>query len=87
MNCTIASVENFFGIDINYYARVNFSSLEKIVNALGQITADNPRAFTAVNGMHFDKGRVTLNGVQALAFARERYAFTDGDFERGRDQM
>lgn len=87
VSCTIDSVENFFGIDINYYARVNFSSLEKIVNALGQITVDNPRAFTAVNGMHFDKGRITLNGVQALAFARERYAFTDGDFERGRDQM
>ena len=87
VSCTIDSAENFFGVDINYYARVNFSSLEKIVNALGRIEVDNPRAFTAVNGFHYEKGTISLNGVQALGFARERYAFIDGDFERGRDQM
>lgn len=86
VGCTIDSVENFLGIDINYYARVNFSSLEKIVNALGGIVVDNPHAFSAVN-IHFNKGNIAMNGVQALAYARERYAFEDGDFERGKDQM
>lgn len=86
VGCTLTSVENFFGIELNYYARVNFSSLEKIVNALGGITVSNPHDFSA-GGFHFEKGDIQLNGAQALAFSRERYSFVDGDFERGRDQM
>lgn len=87
VGCTLTSVENFFGIELNYYARVNFSSLEKIVNALGGVTVNNPHEFTAFNGMSFQEGDLTLNGAQALAFSRERHSFVDGDFERGRDQM
>lgn len=86
VDCTIDSVEKFFGVEVNYYARVNFSSLEKIVNALGGIVVDNPHDFS-VGNIHFSKGQITMNGVQALAYSRERYAFIDGDFERGRDQM
>lgn len=86
VGCTLTSVENFFGVELNYYARVNFSSLEKIVNALGGITVSNPHDFSA-GGFHFEKGNIQLNGAQALAFSRERYSFVDGDFERGRDQM
>lgn len=86
VGCTLTSVENFFGIELNYYARVNFSSLEKIVNALGGITVNNPHDFSA-GGFHFEEGDIQLNGAQALAFSRERYSFVDGDFERGRDQM
>ena len=87
VKCTLSSVENFFGVELNYYARVNFSSLEKIVNALGGVTVENPHAFTAYNGLTFKEGTIMLNGAQALAFSRERHAFVDGDFERGRDQM
>ena len=86
VGCTLTSVENFFDIELNYYARVNFSSLEKIVNALGGITVSNPHDFNA-GGFHFEEGDIQLNGAQALAFSRERYSFVDGDFERGRDQM
>lgn len=86
VGCTLTSVENFFGIELNYYARVNFSSLEKIVNALGGVTISNPHDFSA-GGFHFEEGDIQLNGAQALAFSRERYSFVDGDFERGRDQM
>ena len=86
VGCTLTSVENFFGIELNYYARVNFSSLEKIVNALGGVTVSNPHDFSA-GGFHFEEGNIQLNGAQALAFSRERYSFVDGDFERGRDQM
>lgn len=86
VDCTIDSVEKFFDVEVNYYARVNFSSLEKIVNALGGIVVDNPHDF-AVGNIHFSKGQIAMNGVQALAYSRERYAFVDGDFERGRDQM
>ena len=86
VGCTLTTVENFFDIELNYYARVNFSSLEKIVNALGGITVSNPHDFNA-GGFHFEEGDIQLNGAQALAFSRERYSFVDGDFERGRDQM
>ena len=50
VDCTVETVENYFGIDINYYVRVNFSSVENIVNALGGITVNNPVAFTASDG-------------------------------------
>lgn len=85
---TRATLEKLFGIDINYTLRVNFSSVENIVNALGGITVENPRAFTASDGTYYyPAGLIELNGQEALRFARERYAFAEGDRERGRNQM
>lgn len=86
VECTIGSVEDYFGVELNYYARVNFSSLENIVNALGGITVDNPHAFSA-GGFSYEVGSIHLNGPEALMYSRERYSFADGDRERGRDQM
>ena len=47
VDCTINTMENFMDIDLNYYARVNFSSVVDIVDALGGITVNSPFAFTA----------------------------------------
>jgi len=82
VNETKDNVANYFGIDINYYVRVNFTSVIDIVNAIGGIEVNNPRAFG-----NFKEGNIHLNGEQALAFSRERYAFQEGDRERGRNQM
>lgn len=79
---TVKTMENFMGIDINYYARVNFTSLIKMVDALGGIDINSDRAFTAGEGSTFKKGINHVNGKQALAYSRERYAFGDGDNER-----
>lgn len=88
VDCTVSSVEQYFGIDINYYARVNFTSLIDIVDALGGITVDNPNSFSGNNGTYFPvDSELYITGSQALEFARERYAFSDGDRERGRNQM
>lgn len=87
VDCTIKTVEQEFGIDINYYARVNFTSLINIVDALGGITVNSPFSFTASSGDVFTAGDVYLDGARALAFSRERYSFADGDRERGRNQM
>ena len=89
VECTINTVENYFDTELNYYARVNFSSLVTIVDALGGITVDNSsHAFTASSGDYFEASpSLELNGTRALAYSRERYAFADGDRERGRDQM
>lgn len=86
VECTIGSVENYFGIAINYYTRVNFSSLIDIVDAIGGITVESPVAFTALD-YSFNVGMNNLNGKQALAFSRERYNLSDGDRDRGKNQM
>lgn len=86
VDCTVETVENYFGIDINYYVRVNFSSVENIVDALGGINVDSPIAFNAL-GYSFSAGTNSLNGKEALAFSRERYSLGGGDRDRGKNQM
>lgn len=88
VDCTVSSVEQFLGIDINYYARVNFTSLIDIVDALGGITVENPVAFKASDGTYFfEAGNVYMDGAKALRFARERYNLAGGDRDRGKNQM
>ena len=84
---TEMTLEKLFDTSINYNVRVNFSSLVNVVDELGGVQLYNPEAFTSVSGPTFQQGDITLNGQQALAFVRERYAFTDGDRARGRNQM
>lgn len=84
---TEMTLEKLFDTSINYNVRVNFSSLVNVVDELGGVQVYNPEAFTSVSGPTFRQGDITLNGQQALAFVRERYAFTDGDRARGRNQM
>lgn len=84
---SIKTLENLFDIDIDYYARVNFSSVVEIVDILGGINVNNDKEFTAVGKYHFNQGMVHLNGEEALAFSRERYSLNEGDLDRGRHQM
>ena len=79
---TVKTMENFLGLDINYYARVNFTSLIQMVDALGGITINNDVAFTGYNGTYFAKGNISINGDEALEYSRERHAFGAGDNER-----
>lgn len=78
-----------YDTDINYYFRLNFAGFVQIIDALGGITVDSDYDFTTQNssGYHFTKGPNQVNGDQALAFCRERYAFSAGDRQRGKDQM
>ena len=78
-----------YGIDINYYFRINFGGFVKVIDALGGITVDSDYDFDSKNilGYHFNKGENYVNGEQALVFARERYAFQEGDRQRGKNQM
>ena len=85
VDASMRTLEQLYGIDISYYARVNFSSLIKIVDTLGGVDVDSDFDFDA-QGYHFQKGRNHLDGKQALAFSRERYSFEDGDNQRGKDQ-
>ena len=85
VDVSMSTLENLYGIDITYYARVNFTSLVTIVDALGGVDVNSEYAFEA-GGYQFQQGINTLNGDQALAFSRERYSFTEGDNQRGRNQ-
>ncbi|MGF0039610.1 LCP family protein [Peptoniphilaceae bacterium SGI.131] len=85
---SIKTLENFLGITINYYARVNFTSTMALVDVLGGIEIDNPEEFVVneEKTYSYKKGLITLNGEEALRFVRERYRLADGDLARGRNQ-
>lgn len=82
---SMATLESLYDINISYYARVNFTSLITIVDTLGGVDVNSEFAFEA-GGYSFVKGMNHLNGEQALAFARERHSFADGDNQRGKNQ-
>lgn len=86
VDVSIGTLEMLYGIDIDYYFRVNFSGFEKIIDALGGVTVNSDYDFSA-GGYYFQKGENHVNGSQALAFARERKSFKEGDRQRGRNQM
>lgn len=88
VGCTVESMQNFTGLTFNYYVRVNFSSLEAIVDAIGGIDIYNQFGFySGVDGTLIPGGDIHVNGNTALKFARERHAYADGDRQRGRNQM
>mgnify|MGYP000336864451 CR=1 FL=1 len=91
VDASMATLENLYGIDISYYARVNFTSLETIVDALGGVDVDSEYAFTTSNDsglvMNVVQGTNHFNGKQALAFSRERQNVPGGDNQRGKDQQ
>jgi LCP family protein required for cell wall assembly len=78
---TIATVEKFLDIPIDYYIKVNMESFKDIVDAVGGVTVDNPFAFT-YEGVTFPKGKITLDGEKALKYSRMRYDDPRGDFGR-----
>ena len=86
VDCTVESMENLLDIDLNYYVRVNFSSLIDVVDSIGGIDVDSPYAFETGNAS-IQVGMNHLNGEQALSFVRERYSLPGGDRDRNRNQM
>ena len=73
---------DLYGVEIPYYVRLNFTSLVKMVDVVGDITVDSDYAFHS-----FQAGKNTLDSKRTLEFARERYSFSDGDRQRGRNQQ
>lgn len=90
-----ASVAKLFGIKVDYYVKVNTSSLVTLVNSVGGITYCSDVAYTTSHAKILDsyddtkgeklyvkKGCQHLNGIEALTVARERLAFKSGDIQR-----
>lgn len=90
-DATIETVQNYLNLPIDYYVNINFTSFEKIIDAIGGVTVDVPydinEKYTSDNSGKtlIPKGRQSLNGEQALIFARIRKMDTDVD--RGNRQQ
>ena len=86
INETVSTVEDLLDIEINYYVRVNFTTVIKLVDTLGGVDVYSDYDFTA-QGYSFSKGYNHVNGAQALAFSRERKSFASGDNQRVKNQQ
>ena len=84
---SIGTIEDLLGIDINYYVKINFTSFIDIINAIGGIEVYSKYTFTSIDGYNYTEGYNQMNGEEALSFARERKAFSEGDRQRGADQQ
>lgn len=88
VDASIHTLENLYGIDLNYYARLNFTSFLKLIDLLGGVDVYNDQEFTLLQGnYHFPVGNIHLDSEQALGFVRERYSLANGDGDRGRNQQ
>ena len=96
INESMKSLSKLYDIDINYYLRINFTSFIDIIDTLGGVEVDVEGDFCESNEdrstkkkdqICLKKGKQTLNGKEALAYARNRHAFSNGDIARGNHQM
>lgn len=82
VNESVTTLEKLLDIEIDYFLKVNFSSVENIVNALGGVDVYSHYTFTSVSGYDFVKGMNYVDGKKALAFVRERKNLPNGDNDR-----
>ncbi|WP_333813166.1 LCP family protein [Muricomes intestini] len=91
VDASMATLEQLYDTDIDFYARVNFTSLEQMVDALGGVDVISEQAFTTSDDsglvMNVVQGENHFTGKQALAFSRERMNVDGGDFQRGKNQQ
>ena len=84
---SIATLQNLYDMDIDYYVRLNFTSFINIINLVGNIEVYNDQAFKAFHGGYYmPKGKIKLDSKKALAFVRERFSLENGDYDRGKNQ-
>lgn len=81
-SCMISTIENMLDVNIDYYVKINFKGVVKIIDALGGVDVDVPYSFCEQNSnrefgdkmLAVKKGFQTLNGEEALALSRNRHA-------------
>ena len=86
---SVKAMEELLDIEVNYYAKVNFSTVEKVVDAIGGVDVYNETYFCAYgcDDICYNQGNIHLEGHRALMYARERHAFVDGDVQRVKNQQ
>ncbi|MEU9609365.1 LCP family protein [Streptomyces sp. NPDC048057] len=84
----VRTVEHNTGLRIDHYAEIGFAGFASIVDAIGGVEMDIPEAFKdKKSGADFEAGKQTLDGEQALAFVRTRYALKNSDLDRTKNQQ
>ncbi len=93
-DCMMQTIEDYFGINIDYYAKINFKGLVKLVDAVGgvEVNVDATQTLCTDDSSRgeqvcIEPGFQTLNGEQALVYARNRKQLVNGDFGRGQHQQ
>ena len=86
---TIDTVEGLTGAEIDHMVIVDFDGFSDLTSALGGVEVENDMAFSAgqANPSYYPEGTIRLEGTDALRFVRERKAFTDGDYQRVKNQQ
>lgn len=89
INKSIETIQNIYNIKIDHYIRINFDTLINIVDVIGGIDIYSDKAFVpwTNKSVYVNQGWNHFNGIQALAYARERKSYKDGDHHRGRNQQ
>lgn len=88
IDCSMDTLSNLYDEHVDYYAKINFSGFETLIDAIGGITIESEKSFyTYKDNYYISQGTNQLNGAYALSYVRERKAFADGDNARGRHQM
>lgn len=86
VKASVKTLENLYGINIEHYARVNFTTFMKLIDLVGGIDVYNDQDFVSrIGNYHFPVGTVHLSSEKALGFVRERYNLADGDRDRGKN--
>lgn len=87
-NTTKRTVEQLLGIEINYTFKVGFDTVTELVDVLGGVDVYvEPGYATTTSQFSVHEGVNHLNAEQALAYARERYSYTEGDRQRTKNQQ
>ena len=85
---TLNTVEDWLGVNLDYYVKCNFSSVMKIIYAIGGIEVYSPKAFkSSISDYEYEEGWNYMGGKEALYFARERKAFNNEDDKRVENQQ
>ena len=87
-NTTKRTVEQLLGIEINYTFKVGFDAVTELVDALGGVDVYvEPGYAVSTSTFSVHEGTNHLDGEHALAYARERYSYTEGDRQRTKNQQ
>lgn len=76
---SVKTLEEFLDIKINYYIKVNFTSMINVIDALGGVNVYSEYSFISIDNYEYNKGYNEVKGEKALSFVRERQAFINGD--------
>jgi len=81
------TVEGLFDTKVDHVAMIDFAGFRELSTALGGVKVTNEIPFTAHDTDYFyPEGEITLEGDRALRFVRERKSFSDGDYQRVKNQ-